>query len=328
MDPNPEDNYGVTNIIAKPSPYKIWLQFEDETRIDYIGLKSGEKVKSKFIVTNLGGVDDTITFTTSSMPGSWTTTFNTSSISLRPGQTAHVKIEIKTVKDNKYYNYGVDVIGTSQGGAKDKILLFISFTDVIAKGGGDINISGNITPVDPGPGPGPQPPDPPPDDVRDYPIQVSSVQVAAILVVGICVFITVVAVYQLFIMGSKISMKSILKDLYKNLYKVDTSDAYRKAIFKAYKKMCEELEDKGHGRKESITPKEFEKYIREYLPINKKDLHTLTKLFEEARYSDHAFNEKKKRRALKALKGIIRDLEEITTFEDVPEKKSWFRKNT
>jgi hypothetical protein len=328
-DDSPVDNYAVTTIIAKPSPYKIRLVFEDTTRIDYISIDSGKTAKSTFIVENHGTVEDTVSLSTTKLPEKWTVTFNRSGVSLGPGESKTVKVEVKTAKDNKYYNYGIDLIGRSQGGGTtDKVMLFISFSDVIAKGGGDINISGNVTPVNPNPNPDP-PPEPfiPNEPINDV-IRITPVQFATALIASIIIFMTIAAVYQIFVLGSKMSMKSILKDLYRNLYKVDTSDAYRKAIFKAYKKMCEELANYGHERQENITPKEFEREIRKYLPIDKKHLHTLTKLFEEARYSDHAFNEKKKKRALKALKGIIKSLEEVTTFEEIPEKKRWFGKNT
>jgi len=318
----------ITPFGAKPSPYKIRLVFEDTTRIDYISIDSGKTAKSTFIVENHGTVEDTVSLSTTKLPDKWAVTFNMSGVSLGPGESKTVKVEVKTAKENEYYNYGIDLIGRSQGGTSDKVMLFISFSDVIAKGGGDINISGNITPVNPNPNPDP-PPEPfkPNEPIGDV-IRISPVQFATVLIASIIIFMTIAAVYQIFILGSKMSMKSILKDLYRNLYKVDTSDAYRKAIFKAYKKMCEELATYGHERKENITPKEFEKEIRKYLPIDKKHLHTLTKLFEEARYSDHAFNERKKKKALKALKGIIRSLENVTTFEEVPQKKGWFRKDT
>jgi len=328
-DDYPADNYGIATIIAKPSPYKIRLIFEDTTRIDYISIDSGKTARSIFIIENHGTVEDTVTLSTTKLPEKWTVTFNRSGVSLEPGESKTVKVEVRTAEENKYYNYGIDLIGRSKGGGNtDKVMLFISFSDVIAKGGGDINISGNVTPVIPNPNPDPPPEPFKPNEPMGDVIRITPVQFATALVASIIIFMTIAAVYQIFILGSKMSMKSILKDLYRNLYKVDTSDAYRKAIFKAYKKMCEELATYGHERKDAITPKEFEKEIRKYLPIDKKHLHTLTKLFEEARYSHHAFNEKKKKRALKALKGIIRSLENVTTFEEIPQKKSWFRKNT
>jgi hypothetical protein len=128
-------------------------------------------------------------------------------------------------------------------------------------------------------------------------------------------------------MRSKMGLKGILKDFYKKLYDANTSDAYRKAIYKAYQSMCEEIARHGHERSEAITPKEFERQIREYLPVDKRNLHILTKLFEEARYSDHAFTEAKKTQALSALEGIINSLENATSFEEVKGGGGWFKKD-
>jgi len=328
QDMAPNDNVASVSIVAHPFPYKVMLKFPDETRIRYISINSGDKTSCNVVVSNLGTIVDNITMSFSAIPDKWSASFNSSSVSLRPGTSAQVKITIKTVKNNKYYNYGLDIIGRSQDSTvSDKVLIFISFEDIIAKNGGNSSrdqnrTNGTNTHQPPTNNTTPLIPTPPGTG-----IDLNGSQLALLFVMFGVAFIGAIAIYQIYLVRSKIGMSGILKNFYKKLYDANTSDAYRKAIYKAYTEMCEELAGHGHERAESLTPKEFEREIRNYLPIDKKNLHILTKLFEEARYSDHSFNEANKQQALVALEGIINSLENVTTFEEVKEK-SWFGKNT
>ena len=73
------------------------------------------------------------------------------------------------------------------------------------------------------------------------------------------------------------------------------------------------------------TPDEFELGVRSALPkVNKKHLRNLTKLFVEARYSDHKMTKKARFRALRNLKYIEKSLER-SELEPVIEKRRFFR---
>jgi hypothetical protein len=321
------DNYGKTSIVAHPSPYKVGIKFSDGSKNNYISINSGQNANSNIIVTNLGSVEDNITLSLTALAPGWKANFSQPVVTLSAGGTSQVKLVIKTVKDLNYYNFRVDVIGKSVGnGATDSAVIFISFADIIAKSGGNISVNGNTTHTDPTPNPGNNNTHTVITDPNEKGVSLTGTQIAVIFVMFGVAFISAVAIYQIYLVRSKMSMKDILKDFYKKLYDANTSDAYRKAIYNAYKKMCEEIARYGHERTESITPKEFERHIREYLPVDRKNLHILTKLFEEARYSDHAFNEAKKKQALAALEGIINSLEAVTTFEEVKESR-WSKKN-
>ena len=232
-DVAPVDNQAKTSIIAHPFPFKVGLKFPDETRIAYISINSGEKATATVVVMNQGTVNDNISLGLSVVPEGWDSSFEHSTVNLGPGHTAEVKIVIKTVKDNSYYNYGIDVVGRSMGGGvTDKVLLFISFADIIAKSGGNISFHGNHSNPNPGTNPGnnntnPTIPSP------DKPISLTGPQVAVIFIMFGAAFIGAVAIYQIYLMRSKSGLKGILKDFYKKLYDANTSDAYRKAIYKA-----------------------------------------------------------------------------------------------
>jgi hypothetical protein len=321
------DNYGKSSIVAHPSPYKVGLKFADGTKNNYISINSGQNAVSNVIVTNLGSIEDNITLSLTTLAPGWNANFSQAYLTMNAGASSQVKLVIKTVKDLNYYNFRVDVKARSVGnGATDTVVLFISFADIIAKSGGNINVTGNTTNPDPNPNPGTNNTHTIITDPNDNGVSLTTSQVAVIFVMFGVAFVSAVAIYQIYLVQSKRGMKNILKDFYKKLYDANTSDAYRKAIYNAYKQMCEEIARYGHERSESITPKEFERHIREYLPVDRKNLHILTKLFEEARYSDHSFNEAKKKQALAALEGIINSLEAVTTFEEVKESR-WSKKN-
>jgi len=90
-------------------------------------------------------------------------------------------------------------------------------------------------------------------------------------------------------------------------------DEIRKAIYKAYERMCAVLTDYGYlSRKEAWTAREFEVAVRDALPWVPDDLlDELTTLFEEARYSDHELSEDYVDRARRCLAGIREALEGV-----------------
>ena len=90
-------------------------------------------------------------------------------------------------------------------------------------------------------------------------------------------------------------------------------DEIRKAIYKAYERMCAVLADYGYlTRREAWTVREFEVAVSDALPWVPDDLlDELTTLFEEARYSDHELSEDYVDRARRCLAGIREALEGV-----------------
>jgi hypothetical protein len=86
----------------------------------------------------------------------------------------------------------------------------------------------------------------------------------------------------------------------------------RKVIFNAYKRMLDGLQHYGFMRKKSDTPREFARAVRKALPgVDKKHLHNLTTLFEEARYSDHKLTNHERFKAIRSLRKIKLSLESV-----------------
>jgi hypothetical protein len=90
-------------------------------------------------------------------------------------------------------------------------------------------------------------------------------------------------------------------------------DEVRQAIYKAYERLCSVLADYGYMRREGSTVREFETAVKDALPwVPREQLAELTRLFEEARYSDHQLSSDYVDRARKCLAGIRAALEEVT----------------
>jgi len=142
----------------------------------------------------------------------------------------------------------------------------------------------------------------------------------ALPVVGLCLLVFVVLYYIRWRRSHIRVIGSILEDLTKQL---KTKDKVRKAIFEAYIRMSETLKQYDFIRGESETPREFKEAVGSALPqLGKRNISTLTTLFEEARYSHHKMGGAKRKRAIRALEEITTNLrgEQEPTGKDVRPK--------
>ena len=64
-------------------------------------------------------------------------------------------------------------------------------------------------------------------------------------------------------------------------------------------------------RKKSMTPLEFEKVVAEAIPISDKNLSELTRIFEEARYSNHILETHIRDRAINCFRELKNELRGI-----------------
>lgn len=91
-------------------------------------------------------------------------------------------------------------------------------------------------------------------------------------------------------------------------------DSIRLAIFEAYKSMLKVMQRYDFVREPSMTPAEFEYVIASALPISDKNLSALTKIFEEARYSDHELNIKIRDEAINSFRALKEELRGVRRF--------------
>jgi len=85
----------------------------------------------------------------------------------------------------------------------------------------------------------------------------------------------------------------------------------RDIIIRNYQKMLIILEKEGVKQEISFTPRELEKVAINKLKLTEATIDEMTKLFEEAKYSDHPLGEKERNRAIANFKRIKKELEGI-----------------
>lgn len=95
-----------------------------------------------------------------------------------------------------------------------------------------------------------------------------------------------------------------------SLEDLDTEPDARRAIIRCYARFERAASDSGLTRKPWLTPMEFLREALERLPVPRGAVHTLTGLFELARFSDRALGAPERGRALSALAEIRSTIEE------------------
>jgi len=79
-------------------------------------------------------------------------------------------------------------------------------------------------------------------------------------------------------------------------------------ILRCYQRMCWILEEEGAKNFEFMTPREFEKQAIRTLDVSISRVTEIREVFELAKYSNHQLGKEERERALKALKGLRKEL--------------------
>lgn len=82
----------------------------------------------------------------------------------------------------------------------------------------------------------------------------------------------------------------------------------RTVILACYARFCYFLGARGIAQQEPLTPRELEGLAVQDLAVSEDSAESLTSLFEEARYSEHALGEPDRERAVRSLERIRADL--------------------
>jgi transglutaminase-like putative cysteine protease len=129
------------------------------------------------------------------------------------------------------------------------------------------------------------------------------------LILGLVLIVIVAYSYVRWRKRHIMEIQDIITEMEEEL---ETTDEIRKVIYKAYKRFLTVLQQYGFLRKKSDTPREFARAVRKALPdIDRKHLHKLTSLFEEARYSDHDLTTHERFKALRSLKMVKNSIEQL-----------------
>lgn len=80
-------------------------------------------------------------------------------------------------------------------------------------------------------------------------------------------------------------------------------------VLRCYQRMCWILEEKGAKNLEFMTPREFEKQAIRTLDVSPSKVSEIREVFELAKYSNYRLGEKDRKKAVKALKELRKELE-------------------
>ncbi len=83
----------------------------------------------------------------------------------------------------------------------------------------------------------------------------------------------------------------------------------RSVILACYERFCSFLGARGISHQEPLTPRELEDLAVHRLDVSQDSAESLTSLFEEARYSEHALGDADRDRAVRSLERLRADLE-------------------
>jgi len=134
--------------------------------------------------------------------------------------------------------------------------------------------------------------------------------------VGILIFLcSMFVVIFLFIRYKKISEQSseteedISSTADKAITELHEGEDVRDVIIRNYQKMLIILEREGVKQEISFTPRELKRMALARLSLREGTIEEMTRLFEEAKYSDHPLGEKERSRTIDNLKQIRNELE-------------------
>jgi len=279
---------------------------------------AGAKIPVRVYLNNTGEAFDIIRLDIEGVPPGWSAFWSSDLVRLDVNQRAFMDITVKVPDQAQLGLFVFYVTGTSDGDGGSQTLQLVI----------DIGIPPSVKtdprspPLTPGIS-GPQN-ETPPVTIRPYkldtggenaPIAGGSRANLALAALGVMAAAGVIAValYQAAGLRTLTVMQKIIK---RALYGLATGDEYRKTIFEAYSRMCAHLAKYGYSRQDHVTPREFERAMRLALPLDTESIRSLTRLFEEARYSNHSMGERSRQSAIGSLRQVERELDTLTTFED------------
>jgi hypothetical protein len=131
---------------------------------------------------------------------------------------------------------------------------------------------------------------------------------ATILVIVLVVLLVIAAVVVLAILRRR-QLGEAREILQEAIAELLAGNEYQGVIFLAYRRFSAHLARYGYAEKESQTPREFAGSVRKALPVGAVALRELIRLFEEARYSDHAIGTEERDQAVASLAAVRNELD-------------------
>ena len=136
--------------------------------------------------------------------------------------------------------------------------------------------------------------------------------------IGILIFLSSILIvfffflrYRKFSEDSFTAEEDISSTADKAITELHEGEDVRDVIIRNYQKMLIILEREGLDQEISFTPRELEKMAVAKLSLTASTIDEMTRLFEEAKYSDHPLKEEERKRAIKNFEQIKDELEVV-----------------
>ena len=327
-DRSPVDNVRTLPAFVVPDTYRFVMRFPNGDTTFTNASHAGAKIPVRIYLNNTGEEFDIIRIRTEGLPGGWSAFLSVGQVSLDINQRVYVNMTVKVPDKAQMGLFIFYATGTSDGDGEMQTLQLVIEVGLPPP----VSTDPRGRPLTPGIS-GPQN-NSPPVVIRPYkldsgggdaPIAGQSRTNLALIGLAIAgaIGVIAVAIYQTANIRTLTVMQRIIK---RALYGLATGDEYRKTIFEAYRKMCAHLADYGYSRQDHVTPREFARAMRLALPLDTDSIRALTRLFEEARYSNHMLGERNRQTAIQNLRHIEMEMDKLTTFEDHPSPWERMRK--
>jgi len=318
-DRSPADNLRTAFASVMVDPFQFVMKFSTSEAVSSYKTYAGARFKVQMYIHNTGSEPDTYNISVRGVPDRWIANLTNANFSLEAGKLGYFWLTVQPAHDAPNGTYWFNIYGRSVATGERQSLVEtveigppppapVNYTPP----GYQVLLPGNGT-------------NPPPVEIRPYPKPGSSAvgwfaqgdhsrqafSALSILAVAVAAAVLGVAIYQ----ASRAHTINVLRRIIKRaLYGLVTGDEYRLIIYDTYKKMCAHLEKLGYTREDHVTPTEFSRALKLALPLDTRSIRMLTKLFEEARYSDHELSDADRRAAIESLKYIESELDGLTTF--------------
>ncbi len=318
-DRSPEDNLRAEAASVVVDPYEFVMRFSTGEVTSSYKTYAGARFKVQLYILNTGLGPDAYNISFKGVPAGWDVLLTGGNMSLEPGKIGYFWLSVQPAHTTANGTYAFYIYGRSSGSGEKQSLVetveigpppFIPIN--YSPPGYQVLVPANGT-------------NPPPVAIRPYPEPDTSgagwfaqgdrsrlaFSALSVLAVAAAAAVLGVAIYQ----ASRMHTINVLRRIIKRaLYGLATGDEYRLVIFDAYKKMCAHMEKVGFTREDHVTPREFSRALKLALPLDTRSIRMLTRLFEEARYSDHELSDADRRAAIESLKYIESELDKLTTF--------------
>lgn len=127
-----------------------------------------------------------------------------------------------------------------------------------------------------------------------------------LLIVALVVIVALLVAVALLRRRQLADAREILEEAIQELL---AGNEYQGVVFLAYRRFSAHLARYGYAEKESQTPREFAAAVRKALPVGAGAMRELIRLFEEARYSDHAIGSDERDRAVESLASVRNEID-------------------